>query len=412
MTSDDLTDEGKHGNGVRAYERGHNVVSQSALRPGVPERERVVPSDEPRLRIAMLAPPWIPIPPPGYGGIEFVVALLCDALVEQGHTIDLYCAPGSSSKADVHPLLDAPHPEQIERALFEADHVARAFAAFDAEASAGRPFDVVHDHCGFTPLAMADRVDTPLVHTVHGPFDHDTSPYYAFHGRKGSIVCISRSQASMAPAETPVAGVVYNPIDVDSWPVGYYKQDYLLWVARMTEEKGPHRAIKVAKAVGRPLILAGPVQPGQERFFATQVEPHIDGEQIRYVGEVGGARKQRLFADAFAFLLPIRWPEPFGMVMVESLAAGTPVLAFAHGAAPEIIIHGVNGFLCQDEDEMAALVERAAEIDPEHCRRTAAERFAPDRVAAGYEAVYRKAAAAESASGRARVTRAPRAPVG
>jgi glycosyltransferase involved in cell wall biosynthesis len=129
------------------------------------------------------------------------------------------------------------------------------------------------------------------------------------------------------------------------------------------------------------------VQPGHERFFATEIEPHLDGRQIEYVGEVGGARKQQLFADAFAFLMPITWPEPFGMVMVEALAAGTPVLAFDHGAAVEIIEQGVNGFLVHDEDEMADLVERAAEIKPEDCRRSA-ERFSPHRVAAGYEAAY------------------------
>jgi glycosyltransferase involved in cell wall biosynthesis len=195
---------------------------------------------------------------------------------------------------------------------------------------------------------------------------------------------------------------------VDSWPVGYRKEDYLLWVARMTEEKGPHRAIRVAQATGRPLVLAGPVQPGHERFFAKEVEPHIDNEMIRYVGEVGGARKQRLFADAFAFLMPIRWPEPFGMVMVEALAAGTPVLAFAHGAAPEIVEHGVNGFLVEDEEEMAAMVEKAGDIDPEQCRRTAAERFAPDRVAAGYEGVYREAIKdAEEARGEGREAAVP-----
>ncbi len=372
------------------FERGHNVMELPATRRGVPERRRVEPTKERRLRIAMLAPPWIPVPPPGYGGIEFVVALLCDALVEQDHEVELFCAPGSRSKATVHPLLNSAHPEQIERSLFEADHVARAFAAIEAAARESRPFDVVHDHCGYTPLAMADRLATPLVHTVHGPFDDNTSPYYAFHGHKGRLVCISRSQASMAPAEAGVDDVVYNPIDVDSWPVGYRKEDYLLWVARMVEEKGPHRAIEVAKAVGRPLVLAGPVQPGHERFFAREVEPHIDGQTIRYVGEVGGARKQRLFADAFAFLMPIRWPEPFGMVMVEALAAGTPVIAFAHGAAPEIVEHGVNGFLVEDADEMAAMVEQAAGIDPEACRRTAAERFAPDQVAAAYEQVYRR----------------------
>jgi glycosyltransferase involved in cell wall biosynthesis len=199
----------------------------------------------------------------------------------------------------------------------------------------------------------------------------------------------------MAPPGAEVKAVVYNPIDVEAWPVGYQKLDYLLWVGRFSPEKGPQRAIKVAKATGRRLILAGVVQPRQERFFATEIEPDLDGRQIEYIGEVGGARKQQLFADAFAFLMPITWPEPFGMVMVEALAAGTPVLAFDHGAAVEIVEHGVNGFLVHDEDEMAALVERAAEIRPEDCRRSA-ERFSPHRVAAGYEAAY--AGALEHAS--------------
>src|SRR5437868_3500115 len=176
----------------------HDTVPYPSDRRGGPERERAERAG-PALKIAMLAPPWIPIPPPGYGGIEFVVALLCDALVEMGHDVELFCAPGSHSKAMVHPLLEAAHPEHIERALFEADHVALAFAAIEAAADGTRPFDVLHDHGGYTPLAMANRQSTPLVHTVHGPFDHDTAPYYARHGSKGHLVCISRAQAGMAP---------------------------------------------------------------------------------------------------------------------------------------------------------------------------------------------------------------------
>jgi glycosyltransferase involved in cell wall biosynthesis len=228
------------------------------------------------------------------------------------------------------------------------------------------------------------------VHTVHGPFDQDAKPFYAAHGMKGFLVCISRSQASMAPETANVAAVVFNPIDVESWPVGRQKDDYLLWLGRFVPEKGPQRAIQVAREANRPLVLAGTVQPGYERFFATEIEPHIDGETIRFVGEVGGARKQELFAKAFAFLMPIRWPEPFGMVIVEALAAGTPVIAFRQGAAPEIVEHGVSGFLVEDEHEMAAMVDRCAEIDPDQCRRSA-ERFLPDRVAAGYEDVFRQA---------------------
>ena len=370
--------------------RGDNRVQYT--RPSsAPGRSLVEPSSEPRLRIAILAPPWIPVPPPGYGGIEFVVALLCDALVDLNHDVELFCAPGSRSRATVHPLLDEPHPESIERALFEADHVSRAFHAIETAARNGSPFDVVHDHCGYTPLAMADRIDIPLVHTVHGPFDHETKPYYAVHGHNASVVCISRAQAAMAPTPEIVDDVVYNPIDIDDWPVGWAKDDYLLWVGRFVAEKGPQRAIRVAKAVGRRLILAGVVQPRHERFFAEEIQPHIDGEQIVYVGEVGGVRKQRLFADAYAFLMPIRWPEPFGMVMVEAMAGGTPVLAFPEGAAVVVVEDGVSGFLVADEDEMAARVPDAGRLDPLQIRRSA-ERFAPDRIAAGYEQAYRAAA--------------------
>jgi glycosyltransferase involved in cell wall biosynthesis len=376
----------------QGYPQAHNLVAQTARHhtpAGTSERPR---------RIAMLAPPWIPVPPPGYGGIEEVVSLLTDALVERGHDVDLFCAPGSSSAAKVRPLLPRAYPQSIERSLIEADHVALAFAALDGAAADGRPFDLVHDHCGYTPLAMADRVATPLVHTVHGPFDDETSVYYSHHAAKGSVVCISHSQAGMAPDGVTVAGVVHNPMDVDAWPVGMRKQDYLLWLGRFVAEKGPQRAILVARMTNRPLVLAGTVQPGQERFFANEIQPHIDGEQIRFVGEAGGARKQQLFADAFAFLMPIRWPEPFGMVMVESLAAGTPVLAFDQGAAPEIVESGRNGFVVQDEEEMAARVEAAGTIDPIECRRSA-ERFLPDRVAARYETMY-EAAIAEGAGRR------------
>jgi glycosyltransferase involved in cell wall biosynthesis len=377
---------------TQLYRRRDNELQQPA--PGTPpERERARRTDEPRLRIAMLAPPWIPVPPPGYGGIEFVVALLCDALVDQGHDVELFCAPGSQSRARVRPLLDAPHPESIERAVFEADHAARAFEAIDGAAAAGQSFDLVHDHSGYTALAMADRLELPLVHTVHGPFDQDTSAYYAHHGRKGALVCISRAQASTAPDDAGVDAVVYNPIDVDAWPIGHRKQDYLLWVGRFVPEKGPQRAIRVAHAAKRPLVLAGTVQPRYERFFASRIEPHIDDDAVRFVGEVGGARKQQLFAEAYAFLMPIRWPEPFGMVMVEALAAGTPVLAFAQGAAPEIVEHGKTGFLVSDEDEMAAMVDRCGSIEPQRCRDSVASRFAPDHVAAGYESVYREALA-------------------
>jgi glycosyltransferase involved in cell wall biosynthesis len=337
------------------------------------------------LRIAMVAPPWIPVPPPGYGGIEQVVALLCDALVDRGHDVELFCAPGSQSRARVRPLLPEPYPDDIQRAMYEADHSALAMEAIE---DAAEPFDVIHDHSGFTLLALADRLDTPLVHTVHGPFGEESSGFYARHGSKASLVCLSQDQARSAPEGARIAAVVPNPIDAGAWRLPRTPGDHLLWLGRMVPDKGPHRAIRSARAAGRQLILAGVVQPGFEEFFASEVEPHVDGSQVRYVGEVGGEQKQRLLAEASAFLMPIDWPEPFGMVIVESLAAGCPVLAFPCGAAPEIVEHGCTGFLADDEEGLAALVARAGEIDPNACRRSAA-RYFPDGVAARYEAVYR-----------------------
>ena len=191
----------------------------------------------------------------------------------------------------------------------------------------------MHDHCGFTALAMADRIDTPVVHTLHGQFTASTAAFYAHHGHKATLVPISRAQLASAPAGLRAVAAIPNPIDLDVWPLREGKGDYVLWIGRMTAVKGPHRAIAAARIAGVPLILAGVIQPGQQAFFDAEVAPHIDGDRVRFVGEVGGTVKRSLFADARALLMPIRWEEPFGMVMVEALACGTPVIAFAEGAA-------------------------------------------------------------------------------
>ncbi len=340
------------------------------------------------LRIAMLAPPWISVPPPGYGGVESVVGVLTDALVQRGHAVTLYCAPGSRSSARVVPLLEEAHPEEIERSLYEVDHVARAFEQIDLAAHE-EPFDVVHDHCGFTALAMADRLDTPLVHTLHGQFTTSTAAFYARHGHKAALVGISRAQLASAPSGVEPVGATPNPIDVRAWPLREHKEDYLLWIGRMTAEKGPHRAIAAARAAGVPLVLAGVIQPGQQAFFDREVAPHIDGERVRFLGEIGGSAKRAAFAGARALLMPIRWEEPFGMVMVEALACGTPVIAFAEGAARELVCDGRTGFLVEDERAMGAAVARLPRIAPRDCRAWVAEHCDVDVVAAAYERTYR-----------------------
>ena len=346
---------------------------------------------EASLRIAMLAPPWISVPAPGYGGVESVVSTLTEALVGRGHHVTLFCAPGSVSSATVVTLLKESHADEIERSLYEADHVGQAFDWIDL-AAVGDRFDVIHDHCGFTGLAMAGRIDTPLVHTLHGPFTVETAAFYARHGHKGALVGISRAQLASAPADLGVISSIPNPIDLRDWPLQKRKSDYLLWVGRMTPEKGPHRAIAAARAVDVPLVLAGVIQPGQQAFFDREVAPHIDGTRVRFVGEVGGPVKRSLFASARGLLMPIRWDEPFGMVMVEALACGTPVIAFPEGAARELVIDGRTGFLVESERAMADAVGHLPRIDPRDCRDWVRQHCDGEVVAAAYERIYRSVA--------------------
>jgi glycosyltransferase involved in cell wall biosynthesis len=344
------------------------------------------------LRIAMLAPPWIAVPPPAYGGIEAVIHLLCEGLVECGHEVTLFAAPGSQSRANVFSPLETPHEREIGAALYEADHVGSCFHEV-ARAADARPYDVIHDHCGSVALVTAPFVRTPIVHTVHGPFVGEMVPFYRRHGRKATIVGLSHDQLSRAPMQTHGAHVVPNPIDARSWPLRTEKEDYALWIGRMSPDKGPHRAIDAAVAADTPLVLAGPVQPGQEEYFRKEVQPRVDGERVRYLGQIAYEEKGDLFAGARAMLMPIRWPEPFGMVMIEALACGTPVIAFPEGSAPEIVDDGRTGFLVRDEEEMAARIGDVSAIDPTECRREALERFDVPRVVELYESAYRDAIA-------------------
>ncbi|MEA2331853.1 MAG: hypothetical protein QOH58_1991, partial [Thermoleophilaceae bacterium] len=219
------------------------------------------------------------------------------------------------------------------------------------------------------------------------PFTDETSAFYRRHGYKASAVALSRYQAEQAPDGLEVVAVIGNPIVVDDFPFRAEKDDYLLWIGRFDDYKGPHRAIAAAREAGAPLVLAGPVQPGQQEFFEHEVEPHVDGDRVRYIGEVG-EEKRDLHAGARALLVPIRWPEPFGLVMTEAMACGTPVIAFPEGSASELVVDGETGFLVDDEHAMAAAVARLDEIDPARCRASANARFDVRAVGAAHERVY------------------------
>jgi glycosyltransferase involved in cell wall biosynthesis len=355
-----------------------------------PSRRRRVPG---RLRIALLAPPWLPVPPTERTGVEEAVALLADALVARGHEVELLCAPGSRSAATVVPLLDRLHPHEMGSSVVEADHVARALAHLERARREGRPFDVVHDHSGWVALAMADRIDVPVVHTVHGPFDELASRFYAAHAHKAAIVCVSRAQAAARPEGMGVDAVIPNPVDVDARPAAAAGGDHLLWIGAAHPASGARRAIRVAQRTGRRLILAA-AEPGEEDALAAAVEPHLEDGRVEHVGEVGAVRRRELLASAAALLVPRACDEPTAMLMAEAMAVGTPAIAFAEGAAPEVVEPGRSGLLVADEEQMAEAVAVAASLDPAACRDSARERFGPDRVAAQYEALYRSVAGA------------------
>ena len=378
---------------LRRQRLGRTSAGHAAdlLSAGAPESPPAASPPGAPLRVAMLAPPWISVPAPGYGGVESVVSTLTEALVRRGHEVTLFCAPGSVSGAKVVTLLDESHPDEIERSLYEVDHVGRAFDAIDG-ATEDDGFDVVHDHCGFTGLAMANRLDTPLVHTLHGPFTADTAAFYTRHGHKGALVGISHAQLMSAPPGLAPIASIPNPIDLRAWPLQERKGDHLLWIGRMTPEKGPHRAIAAARAVDVPLVLAGVIQPGQQAFFDREIAPHIDGERVKFVGEVGGSAKRSLFARARGLLMPIRWNEPFGMVIVEALACGTPVITFPEGAARELVVDGQTGFLVEDERAMAVAVGQLSRIAPRDCRAWVRQYCDAEVVAAAYERTYRSVA--------------------
>jgi len=337
------------------------------------------------MRIAQIAPPWIAVPPAGYGGTEWVVKHLCDGLVAHGHEVHLYATGDSDTAAELHALFPAQMPGEIGRTPYDARH---ASWALDAVARDGA-FDVVHDHSGFLGIAFGGDLRRRMVHTVHCAFDPAAYGFYEQFRDAVDYVSISDFQRTLGPAGMRWTATVYNALPVDDWPYRERKDDYLLAFGRVCEDKGFHLAIEVARRTGRRLLMAGVVQEWYRDYFERRVAPEVDDEQIVYLGEVSDAEKRDLFAGASAFLFPILWPEPFGIVMIEAMAAGTPVIALRAGSVPEVVDDGVAGFVCDDVDGMVAAVGRLAEIDADACRVSVAERFGVDAMATGYETVYR-----------------------
>jgi len=341
-------------------------------------------------RIAQLAPLWIPIPPRTYGGIELMLSELTEELVKQEYDITLFASGDSKTSARFIPV--------TEKALW-LDHELK-----NPHASVMRmlkevfdrfyEFDILHNHFNFFMFPLSLRLDCPqFLTTVHRPVDKQyAEAMKAYH--KIKFVAISEDhKKSMEEFGVPVCGVVYNSIDHARYEFNDSPDDYLLYLSRLNKEKGVLTAIEVARAAGQKLIIAGNSAGNAEwSFFLHEIQPRLNDENISFRGQVNFQEKIELLKNAKALLFPIDRREPFGLVMIEAMACGTPVVGFKKGSVPEIIEHGKTGFVCDTPEEMIKAIGRLPEINRKTCRKTVEEKFSLKQMVDTYEKIYEKLA--------------------
>lgn len=339
------------------------------------------------MRIAQIAPLWERVPPPAYGGTELVVSLLTDELVRRGHEVTLFATGNSITQAKLEAGCDLPLRLKgvtvSEYPIHESVRLTPLFERADE-------FDIIHSHVDICALPYGNFIKTPMVHTIHGVIPKATEPLYRLHNNQ-HYVSISDSQRRHDLGLNYV-NTVYNGINPNTYEFHAEATDppYLVFFGRMSPEKGPQLAIEIAKRAGWRLKMAGKVDPTDREFYEREVEPLIDGEQIVYLGEANHVQKSEIMGRAVATLCPLTWEEPFGLVMTESMVCGTPVIAIARGAAPELILDGKTGFLCKDVEACVAAVSKIHSIDRRTCRDHVVNNFSNDRMVDGYEAVYRQ----------------------
>lgn len=334
------------------------------------------------LRIAIVAPPWVPVPPPAYGGTENVLDTLARGLEAAGHDVVL-CTTGDSTCPVVRTsLFEHAVGVGVGNSLQEIRHVIHAYDAMG-------DVDVVHDHTLVGPLYAAAFPGLPVLTTNHGPFSGDLAELYRALVPRVAVIAISQHQASTARS-IPIAAVIHHGVDLADFPVGQGGGGYAVFLGRMHPGKDPRAAALIARSAGVPLYIAAKMsEPAERAYFDAMVRPLL-GSAVHYVGELDRAAKLALLADAACLLNPIAWPEPFGMVMIEALACGTPVVTTHFGAAPEIVEDGVVGFVRSDRAGLVDALGRVGEIDRQACRAHVAEHFSVERMVAEHVAVYER----------------------
>ncbi len=333
------------------------------------------------MKIGLLVAPWLPVPPKAYGGIEHAVDVLARGLAELGHEVHLHATSDSTCPVRRSATFGSAPRWRMGHSSLEMRRVIDGYERLG-------DCNIIHDHTllgpfyGSTWTPAAGRIVT----TVHGSFDDELTALYRSLGRQVPVVAISHRQAALSPV--PVAAVIHHGVRVETIPVGSGSGGYLAFLGRMSPEKGVHRAIVAARSSGWPLRIAAKLsEPDEHRYFETVIEPQLGGG-IEYVGELGSDEKYELLGGAAGLVNPITWEEPFGMVMIEALACGTPVIAFPVGAAPEIVDDGVTGFLCDRGDGLVRAIGRLHSIDRSACRADVTTRFSMQRVARDHARLY------------------------
>jgi glycosyltransferase involved in cell wall biosynthesis len=328
------------------------------------------------MKIALLGPIAWRTPPRHYGPWEQITGLLADGLAQRGIDVTLFATLDSITLARLEGICARPYEEddEIDGRVWEALHVAHALTR-SAE------FDLIHNHLDWLPLAFSGLAQTPMVTTIHGFSSPRILPAYL----RSNIVFVSISDADRAP-ELEYAATVYHGVDVTALPFSAMAGEALVCFGRIHPDKGTARAIEIARCADRPLVLCGPVQ--DEPYFTDEIEPHVDGDSVRYLGSVGHLERAQVLGEAACLLHPIAFAEPFGLSVVESMICGTPVVAYARGSMPEVIEDGVTGVLADSVDSAVAGVKRAVRLDRAACRQTAERRFSADRMVDSYLDVY------------------------
>ena len=338
------------------------------------------------LRIAQVAPPMERVPPLAYGGTERIVHGLVVELDRRGHEVTTF----ASGDSDVPGRHIATVPEALRPAGYLGDAAPWFQLTMREVIQRADEFDLIHSHLEWTSLLFAELSPIPVVSTFHGRLDLPWAEPL-LRGAPRGLVAISDNQASTHP-DVPWAGVVHNGLRLDDAPFERRRGDALCFVGRVAEEKGPVEAIEIARQAGRPLRIAAKIAPGgtERAYYDAVFKPALDaaGSDVEFLGELSQEDRDRLFAESYASLMPGSWPEPFGLVAIEALATGTPVVARRIGALPEIIREGVDGFFGDDVTAMAYVLDRVADLDREEIRRSVLDRFSVERMTDGYLGIY------------------------